>query len=90
MVSKNEEFQKGHTPFTSFDKSILDFEKRNYKYAGQKQTDAQELFKMTPPQYYQHLNNLIDHPEAHAYAPVVVNRLRRIREKRTQEMFKRD
>ena len=77
MVISNEQFQ----PLTGFDKSVLDFEKLNYKYAGAKESDALEKFKMTPPQYYQHLNRLIDHPDAEQYAPMVVQRLRRIREK---------
>lgn len=77
MVISNEQFQ----PLTGFDKSILDFEKRNYKYAGQKESDAKDAFKMTPPQYYQHLNKLVDHPEAEEYAPMVVQRLRRLRDK---------
>ena len=85
MVISNEQFK----PLTGFDKSILDFEKRSYKHAGIKEGDAREAFKLTPPQYYQHLNNLIDHPEAEEYAPTVVHRLRSLREKRTQEQFKR-
>lgn len=77
MVISNEQFQ----PLTDTDKSILDFEKQNYKYAGMKESVAKEKFNLTPPQYYQHLNNLIDHPEAETYAPMVVSRLRGIREK---------
>ena len=85
MVISNEQFK----PLTGLDKSILDFEKRSYKYAGIKEGDALNEFKLTPPQYYQHLNNLIDHPEAEEYAPMVVQRLRRIRDKKTQERFQR-
>ena len=80
-MSRNEEFKQGHTPLTGLDKSILDFESRRYKYAGQKESAAHDEFKMSPAQYYQHLNTLIDHPGAAEYSPVVVNRLQRIRDK---------
>lgn len=81
MVISNEQFK----PLTDKDKSILEFEKRHYQYAGQKEVAAKEEFGMTPPQYYQHLNNLIDHPEAEEHSPMVVQRLRRIRDKGIKE-----
>lgn len=81
MVSKNAEFKQGHSPLTDQDKAILDFEKRNYKYEGQKTSAAKEELGLTGPQYFQKLNDLIDHPGALEYAPVVVNRLQRMRER---------
>jgi hypothetical protein len=38
---------------------------------------------MTPPAYYQLLNNLIDRDDAVLNAPMLVKRLRRLREART-------
>lgn len=84
MVSKNEEFKKGHSPLTDQDKAILDFEKRNYKYEGQKTSAAKEELGLTGPQYFQRLNDLIDHPGALEHSPVIVNRLRRMRAKRIE------
>jgi hypothetical protein len=37
---------------------------------------------MKPPAYYQLLNNLIDRPDALEASPMLVKRLRRIREAR--------
>jgi len=37
---------------------------------------------MSTPRYYQQLNTLIDRPEALVYAPLLVKRLRRMREQR--------
>lgn len=85
MVSKNAEFKQGHSPLTDQDKAILDFEKRKYKYVGQKTKASQEELGLTGPQYFQKLNDLIDHPGALEYAPMVVSRLSRIRDKRIQE-----
>ena len=85
MVSKNAEFKQGHSPLTDQDKAILDFAKRNYKYSGQRDSDAQKELGLTGPQYNQRLNDLLDHPGALEYAPMVVSRLSRIRAKKIQE-----
>ena len=62
---------------------ILDFERQWWRYAGAKESSIKELFDLTPPKYYQLLNNLIDRPEALVAAPMLVKRLRRLREART-------
>ena len=61
---------------------ILDFERSWWRYAGAKESAIKELFDLKPPAYYQALNNLIDRPEALLAAPMLVKRLRRIREAR--------
>jgi hypothetical protein len=61
---------------------ILDFERQWWKYAGAKDAAIKELFQISAKQYYELLNNLIDRPDALAAAPLLVKRLRRLREAR--------
>jgi hypothetical protein len=62
---------------------ILDFERQWWRYAGAKESAIKELFDLTPPAYYQMLNNLIDREDALNAEPILVKRLRRLRESRT-------
>ncbi len=61
---------------------ILDFERQWWKYAGAKDAAIKELFQISAKEYYELLNNLIDRPDALAAAPLLVKRLRRLREAR--------
>lgn len=63
---------------------VLEFEKQWWRYAGAKESSIKELFHLTPPAYYQLLNNLIDREEALLSQPMLVKRLRRLRESRTE------
>ncbi|MBJ8342825.1 DUF3263 domain-containing protein [Antrihabitans sp. YC3-6] len=67
------------TPLQSM---MLDFEKQYWHHAGDKETAIRETFDMSAVRYYTHLNTLLDEPEALAAEPVLVNRLRRIRDAR--------
>jgi hypothetical protein len=67
------------------DTMTLDFEQTRFKYAGAKEARVRELFAESMPRYSQRLNGLIDRPEALAYAPLTVNRLRRLREARQRQ-----
>lgn len=60
------------------DRAVLDLEKRNWKYAGTKEAAIRDELGMTPTRYYQRLARLLQDQEALAYAPVAVNRLRRM------------
>ncbi len=62
---------------------MLDFERQWWRYAGAKESAIKELFDLTPPAYYQMLNNLIDREDAVLAEPILVKRLRRLRESRT-------
>ena len=64
------------------DREILAFERQWWKYAGAKESAIRELFDMSATRYYQVLNALIDRPEALAYDPMLVKRLRRLRASR--------
>ena len=61
---------------------ILDFERQWWKYAGIKDSAIRELFNLSAKQYYELLNNLIDRPDALAASPLLIKRLRRLREAR--------
>jgi hypothetical protein len=61
------------------DREILSFERQWWRYAGAKEHAIRELFDMSATRYYQILNALIDSPEALAYDPMLVKRLRRLR-----------
>ena len=61
------------------DREILAFERHWWKYAGAKEQAVRDKFDMSSTRYYQVLNALIDRPEAMAFDPLLVRRLRRLR-----------
>ena len=64
------------------DQQILAFERLWWKYAGAKEQAIREQFAMSGTRYYQVLNALIDRPESLAADPMLVKRLRRVRDER--------
>lgn len=64
------------------DAAILDFEESWFTSAVPKEQAIMERFSLSAARYYQHLNALIDTPEALAYRPLLVKRLRRMRSQR--------
>lgn len=64
------------------DKAILEFERTFWTLDGQKDELVEERFGCDVAAYYQHLNELIDQPEALEEDPLVVRRLRRLRDRR--------
>jgi len=66
------------------DRGILEFERQWWKFAGAKEQAIRELFDMSTTRYYQVINTLIDTPEAMEFDPMLVKRLRRMRESRQQ------
>lgn len=71
-----------HSGLNDLESRILDFEGSWWRYAGAKESAIKELFDLTAPRYYQLLNDLIDREEALAASPMLVKRLRRLREAR--------
>jgi Protein of unknown function (DUF3263) len=65
--------------------AMLAFEERWWKYAGAKEAAIREQFDMSSTRYYQVLNVLIDKPAAHAASPLLVSRLRRLRDERQRQ-----
>jgi hypothetical protein len=74
--------ENGEPPLSERDRSVLDFESRQWPGTGVKERAIRERLTMSPTQYYQLLNALLDDPAALAYAPTTVNRLRRSRDAR--------
>jgi hypothetical protein len=71
-----------HAGLSELEVRILDFEGNWWRYAGAKETAIKELFDLTAPRYYQLLNDLIDRDDALMASPMLVKRLRRLREAR--------
>lgn len=69
-------------PLSDRDREILAFERQWWKYAGSKEQAIRELFDMSSTRYYQVLNGLINDPAALAEDPMLVKRLRRLRDQR--------
>ena len=66
---------------TDRERAIHDFEAAWWPQRGAKEDAITERFGVSPVRYYQQLRALLDRPEALAYSPTVVNRLRRISRK---------
>ncbi len=61
---------------------ILEFERSWWRYAGAKESAIKELFDLSAPRYYQLLNDLLDREDALLASPMLVKRLRRLRQAR--------
>jgi hypothetical protein len=71
-----------HVGLSELELRILDFEASWWRYAGAKEAAIKELFELSAARYYQLLNDLIDRDDALAASPMLVKRLRRLREAR--------
>lgn len=64
------------------DAAILDFEESWFTSEVPKDQEIMARFGCSSARYYQQLNALLDRPEALAYKPLLVKRLRRLRSQR--------
>lgn len=67
---------------TDTETAILDLEQQWFARSGTKDAAIWEQFGVLPARYYQQLGALIDREAALAYAPLLVGRLRRLRDAR--------
>ncbi|MHA6760867.1 DUF3263 domain-containing protein [Streptacidiphilus sp. PAMC 29251] len=67
---------------TDRDRAVLALEARQWRTDGAKEAAIREQLGLAPVRYYQLLNGLLDRPAALVHDPVLVNRLRRLREAR--------
>jgi Protein of unknown function (DUF3263) len=81
-MSALENTESQSSTLTDLEVRILEFERNWWRFAGAKETAIKELFDLTAPRYYQLLNDLIDREDALLAAPMLVKRLRRLREAR--------
>ena len=72
---------------TERDKAIIDFERTWWAEPGPKQAAIRDRFELSGTRYYQLLNELLETPEAMAYDPLVVRRLRRLRDRRRKARY---
>ncbi len=63
-------------------RAILDFEREAWKLTVPKERAIRERFAFSSARYHQLLHRAIDAPEALVYDPMLVRRLRRVREDR--------
>ena len=64
------------------ERAILDLERSWWTESGPKEIAIGERIELSTTRYYELLNELIDRPEAESHDPLVVRRLRRMRERR--------
>ena len=64
------------------DMRVLAFERSWWRQPGAKEQAISDVLGLSTTRYYQLLNRLIDRPEAMAFDPVLVKRLRRQRSRR--------
>lgn len=67
---------------TDLELAILAFEHRRWRYVGAKEQAMLDELGLSATRYAQLLNALIDRPEACLADPVLVKRLRRLRDTR--------
>lgn len=67
---------------TDRDRAILDFERSWWSESGPKEALIREKFELSATRYYQILNELLESDAAYEYDPLVVRRLRRLRDRR--------
>jgi hypothetical protein len=70
-------------------RAILDFERSWWQRSGPKERLIRDRFDLSTTRYHQLLNQLIDRPEALRYDPMLVRRLRRLRDLRRRKRFAR-
>lgn len=67
---------------TQRDCAILDFESSWWAESGPKEQLILDRFELSATRYYQILNELLEMSAAYEYNPLVVRRLRRLRDRR--------
>ena len=75
------------SPLDHRSRAILDFERTWWREPGPKTRAIGARFAMSATRYYQLLGRLIDSPDALAYDPLLVRRLRRRRAERRRDRF---
>ena len=74
-------------PLTDRDRAILDFERTWWSETGPKEQAIRERLDLSATRYYQLLADLLEVPAALEYDPLVVRRLRRLRDRRRRARF---
>jgi hypothetical protein len=72
---------------TERERAILDFERTWWSLPGSKEAAIKERFELSATRYYEVLAALLESPGALEYDPLVVRRLRRLRDRRRRARF---
>lgn len=70
---------------TPTEQTILELERQRWKYAGAKDAAIMDRLGWTRTRYDQVLLALLDRPDVEAAAPLLVRRLRRLRDARREQ-----
>lgn len=70
---------------TGRERELLQFEREWWKHGGSKESLIRERFEMSATRYYQLLSKLVDSPAALVLDPMLVKRLRRLRNARQRQ-----
>ena len=81
-ADRQDAVQPGPEQLGRRDLAMLEFERRWWRLAGSKEEAIRKEFDVSATRYFQLLNTLIDRPEALAQDPMLVKRLRRMRDSR--------
>jgi hypothetical protein len=82
VTSSLESGQPAASALRERDLAILDFERRSWRHRGAKEEAIRDVFGLSAARYYQLLNAVIDSPEALRHDPMLIKRLRRVRDAR--------
>lgn len=74
---------------TERDLAIIEFERTWWSEDSSKETIIRERFELSTTRYYELLGDLIDSDEAYEHDPLVIRRLRRLRDRRRRARFER-
>lgn len=74
-----------NAPLTSLEQAVLDFERSWWAGSVPKDTAVRTEFQLTEDEYSVLLDALIERDAALEYEPLVVRRLRRLRDRRRRE-----
>ncbi|AWN05061.1 helix-turn-helix DNA binding protein [Gordonia phage Easley] len=69
---------------TDDDRAMLDFAALRWRHSGNQADAIRTESDMSVTRFWQRVNTMLEDPDALAYAPQLVNRLRRIRSTRAQ------
>ena len=74
-------------PLSEQERAVLDLERSWWQEAGSKETRIRDRLGLSTTRYYRMVGTLIDSPDAFAYDPLVVLRLRRERDRRRRARY---
>jgi len=84
MAAQHEHAGQPDSGLPERERRILDFERQWWRHAGAKEEAIRSQFSLSAARYYQLLNAVIDTPAAVRHDPMLVRRLQRARDARTQ------